>query len=179
MLTLFHDKKCCNFINLFPCILRELIVMGLVLSWWRIKYAMKISAVLPLAHKKFASKGSCEKVTWEAQARSWRVKCQVAFCEYFARKAISRGTYKILCLEVLIVTFHIFYPTIYTLITHKSKKRLIKENPREVSTKHPPFRERVIHPSVRNHYSLSSFALPLSYLERRFVPKYNPHQFRV
>ena len=179
MLTLFHDKKYCNCINLFPCILWDFTVLGLVLSWWRIKYAMKISAVSPLACKKFANKGSCEKVTWEAQARSWRVKCQVAFCKYFARKAISWGTCKILCLEVLSVTFHIFYPTIYTLITHKSKKRLIKENPREVSTKHPPFRERVIHPLVRNHYSLFSFPLPLSYLERRFVPKHNPHQFRV
>ena len=33
MLVLFHDKKCCNCINLFPCILCNLIVMGLVLSW--------------------------------------------------------------------------------------------------------------------------------------------------
>ena len=33
MLVLFHNKKCCNFINLFPCIFCELIVMGLVLSW--------------------------------------------------------------------------------------------------------------------------------------------------
>ena len=36
MLTLFHDKKCCNFINLFPCILWALIAIGLVLSWWRL-----------------------------------------------------------------------------------------------------------------------------------------------
>ena len=32
MLTLFRDKKCCNFINLFPCILWDLIVMSLILS---------------------------------------------------------------------------------------------------------------------------------------------------
>ena len=32
MLALFHDKKYCNFINLFPCILWDLIVMSLVLS---------------------------------------------------------------------------------------------------------------------------------------------------
>ena len=32
ILTLFHDKKCCNFFNLFPCILWDLIVMSLVLS---------------------------------------------------------------------------------------------------------------------------------------------------
>ena len=35
MLALFHEKKCCNFINLFPFILWDLIVMGLVLSWSR------------------------------------------------------------------------------------------------------------------------------------------------
>ena len=32
MLALFHDKKCCNFFNLFLCILWDLILMGLVLS---------------------------------------------------------------------------------------------------------------------------------------------------
>ena len=32
---------------------------------------------------------------------------------------------------------------------------------------------------MRNHLSLFSFSLPLSYLERKFVPKYNPHIFRV
>ena len=28
VLALFHNKKCCNFINLFPCILWNLIVMS-------------------------------------------------------------------------------------------------------------------------------------------------------
>ena len=32
MLVLFHNKKCCNFINLFLYILWDLIVMGLALS---------------------------------------------------------------------------------------------------------------------------------------------------
>ena len=32
---------------------------------------------------------------------------------------------------------------------------------------------------MRNHSSLFSFPLPLSYLERRFVLKHNPHIFRV
>ena len=32
MFALFHGKKYCNFINLFPCILWDLIVFGLVLS---------------------------------------------------------------------------------------------------------------------------------------------------
>ena len=33
MLALSHNKKFCNFINLFPCILWDLFVLGLVLSW--------------------------------------------------------------------------------------------------------------------------------------------------
>ena len=37
-------------------------VLCLVLSWWSIKYAMKINAISLLARKKFTSKGSWEKV---------------------------------------------------------------------------------------------------------------------
>ena len=33
---LFHNKKCCNCINLFPCILWDFILLALVLSWWRL-----------------------------------------------------------------------------------------------------------------------------------------------
>ena len=32
VLALFHGKKCCRCINLFSCILWDLIVMGLILS---------------------------------------------------------------------------------------------------------------------------------------------------
>ena len=81
MLTLFHDKKCCKCIKLFHCILWDFIVFDLVLSWWRIKLQMKISAISQLAHKKFASKGSREKVMWEAYAKNWIVKCQAIFHE--------------------------------------------------------------------------------------------------
>ena len=85
MLDLFHDKKCCKCIKLFPCILRDFIVLSLVLSWWRIKLRMIISVISRLAHKKFASKSSREKIMWEVHARSWRAKCQAVFLEYFAR----------------------------------------------------------------------------------------------
>ena len=37
MLALFHDKKCCNCFNFIHCILWDFIVLGLVLSWWRLK----------------------------------------------------------------------------------------------------------------------------------------------
>jgi len=32
VLALFHEKNCSNFIKLFPCILWDLIAMGLILS---------------------------------------------------------------------------------------------------------------------------------------------------
>ena len=33
LLALFHNKKCCNCFNLYPCTLWDFIVLGLVLSW--------------------------------------------------------------------------------------------------------------------------------------------------
>ena len=48
------------------------------------------------------------------------------------------------------------------------------------STTHTPIFQRESYLSlVRNHSSLFSFPLPLSYLERRFVSKHNLHLFRV
>ena len=47
-------------------------------------------------------------------------------------------------------------------------------------TTHTPIFQRESYSSLeRNHYNLFSFPLPLSYLERRFVLKYNPYLFRV
>ena len=130
MLALFHDKKCCICNKLFPCILWDFIVLGLVLSWWRIKHAIKINEISRLARKKFVSKGSCEKTMWEVHARSWRVKCQVAFREYFARQAISRGTCETLCLEDFKCDFHTLHPYyIYLHYPQKCRRQLI-ENPR-------------------------------------------------
>ena len=130
MLALFHDKKCCNCIKLFPCILWDFIVLSLVLSWWRIKHAMKISAISWLARKKFASKGSREKAMWEAHVGSWRIKCQVAFCEYFARKAILRGTCKTLYLKDFKCDFLTFTHTIYTLIITKVNEVIQRKKPK-------------------------------------------------
>ena len=83
--------------------------------------------------------------------------------------------------RILSVTFLPFTHTIYTLITHKSKRDYSeRKNPRQVfyNTTHPSFRESYSS-LVRNHCSLFSFPLPLSYIERRFVPKHNSHIFRV
>ena len=32
---LFHDKKCCSCINLFPCIFAGFICIGFSIKWWR------------------------------------------------------------------------------------------------------------------------------------------------
>ena len=79
------------------------------------------------------------------------------------------------------MTFLPFTHTIYTLIAHKCKggysKRKILDR---FSITHTPIFQRESYSSlVRNHCSLFSILLPLSYLERRFVPKHNPHLFKV
>ena len=88
---------------------------------------------------------------------------------------------KLFAWRILSVTFLSFTHTIYTLISHKSKRGYSERKPSIsfYNTTHPSFRERATHPLVRNHCSLFSFALLLLYLERRFVPKHNPHIFRV
>ena len=79
------------------------------------------------------------------------------------------------------MTFLLFTHTIYTLITHKimrghSERKILDR----FSTTHTPIYQRESYSSlVRDPCSLFSFPLPLSYLERRFVPKHNPHLFGV
>ena len=49
-----------------------------------------------------------------------------------------------------------------------------------ISTTHTPIFQRESYSSLmRNHSNLFSFSLPLLYIERRFVPKYNLYLFRV
>ena len=87
--------------------------------------------------------------------------------------------------RILTVTLLPFTHTIYIIITHKSREDYSKRKPQIsfYNTTHPLFRERererATHPLVRNHCSLFSFPLLLLYLEGRFVPKCNPHLFRV
>ena len=132
MLALFLDKKYCNCIKLFPCILWDSIVLGLVLSWWRIEHEMKISAVSRLARKQFTSKVFCKKATWEAHARSWKVKCQAAFREYFTRQPISRGTCETFCLKDFKCDFLTLHP--YYIYFHYPQNKIMlyseRENPR-------------------------------------------------
>ena len=69
----------------------------------------------------------------------------------------------------------------HTLITHRNcKKAIQREKPQIGFLQHTPIFQKESYPLlVRNHSSLFSIPLPLSYLERRFVPKHNSHLFRV
>ena len=119
MLALFHDKKCCNCINLFPCILWDLFVMGLVLSWWRLLKKL-ISWLSSLVVQPM-------KVTWEAHTGSWRVS---EFCNSSHNLTKSRDDLQnALIAGILSVTLIPFTHTLYTLITHKIVRRLFREKP--------------------------------------------------
>ena len=135
MLALFHDKKCCNYFNFGPCILWDFTVLGLVLSWWRIKHELKNKWISREAHEKLTSK----RAMWETHARSWKFTLGCCFCECLARypwNSLPGG--------FLSVTFLPFTHTIYTIITQKSIRRPFREkNSRYVFyNTHPSFRDR-------------------------------------
>ena len=169
---LFHDKKCCNCINLFHCILWDFIVLSLVLNRWRLlkKFILRLGSwVVQLV-----------KVSWESHARSWRVKCQPVFHESLRNLGqVASDPWNSLLRRFLV---WLLYPSpiLYIpLLPKKVKWGYLEKNHREVSTIHPPFKERAIHLLVRNHCSLLFFPLLLLFLDRRFVSKYNSHLFRV
>ena len=71
----FIIKSVIIVLNYFFGILWNFIVLGLVLSLWKIKHKMKISAVMWLARKKFA-----RKVFRKGHVRNtcWKLKSQVS-----------------------------------------------------------------------------------------------------
>ena len=73
----FMTKSVVIALILFPCILWDFIVLGLVLIWWRIEHEMKISSVSRVARKMFArkvpAKRAREKHMLEAKESSVRL----------------------------------------------------------------------------------------------------------
>ena len=122
MLALFHDKKCCKCFKLFSCILWYFIVLGLVLSLWRIEHKMKISAVLQLARwslrVEVSAKKACEKHMLEVEELS----AMLHFVSASQDRSSCKVPVKHSAWRILSVTFLPFTHTIYTLITHKSKR---------------------------------------------------------
>ena len=125
MLALFHEQKCCNFINLFPCILWNLIVMDLVLSWWRLLKTVKFATYSQLTREWTTSERSHEKQTLEAEELSVRLY----FASHFATWLTCEWLVKLFAWMILNVTLISFTHTIYILITHKIVKRLFKRKP--------------------------------------------------
>ena len=85
------SQKCCNCINLYPCILWDFIVLDLVLSWRRIEYELKISEISRLAHKKFMrrvpTKRAREKHMLEAEESSVRLHFASALRDWPSHEA--------------------------------------------------------------------------------------------
>ena len=83
VLALFHDKKWCNYINLFPCILWDFIVMSLVVSWWRLpkKLISRLDSwvVQPA------------KVTWGVHAKIEESSVRLYFASHFVTQAKSKN----------------------------------------------------------------------------------------
>ena len=133
--------------------------MGLVLSWRRFP-------------KKLISRfGSwvvqLVKVTWGAHC--WKLKSQ---CISRVTRDLANLWYdpqNALTIRILSVTLIPFTHTIYTLITHKSEKRLFRGKPEKGFYNTPTLLKRATHPQVRNPCSLFSSPFPLLYLKRRFV----------
>ena len=127
--------------------------------------------------EEYPAKRAREKHMLEAEKSSQAIDFASISRVRHSRKILAkRSTWRILR-----VTFLPFTHTIYTLITHKgiggqSERKSLDR----FSTTHTPIFQRESYPSlVRNHSNLFSFPFPLSYLERKFVPKHNPYLFRV
>ena len=103
------------------------------------------------------------------------------FRQCLTGKAFLRNTHETFCLEDFKCDFLTFYP--YYICPHypqKYQRPFREKNPRQIfyNTTHSFFRESYSS-LVRNHCNLFSFLLPLSYLEKRFVPKHKPYHFKI
>ena len=128
--------------------------------------------------EEYLAKRACEKHMLEAK-ESYRT---VVFASVSWVRPSREIPVKLSAWKIFSVIFLPFTYTIYTLIIHKSMQEAIqREKPQIVVLQHntPIFQRESYSSLVRNHCSLFSFPLPLSYLERRFVLKHNPHIFKV
>ena len=107
---LFHDKKCCNCINLFPYTLWDLFVMGLVLSG---EYLIKIA--------KGHIRNTCRKVNSQARCPAQYSLSRRLSRDLDLRLAPVANDPQSSPVLLEIMTFRILIThTIYTLITHRN-----------------------------------------------------------
>ena len=120
MLALFLDKKGWNCINLFPCILWDLIVMDLVLSG---EYLIKtVEGHMRSTCRKFKSQSVSWLISWHGKLARWPTKC------------IDRWDFK--CDFYTLHSYYIYahYP--------QNCKQAIQKKTLERFPQHPPFKER-------------------------------------
>ena len=125
VLALFHDKKCCNCINLFPCILWDLFVSGLALSWWRLLKTVKFATCLRLTYEWTTHKRSHKKHMLEVEESSARLH----FASHFATQAMLQVTHETLCPDDFKCDSYILHP--YYIYPHypQSVRRLFRRKP--------------------------------------------------
>ena len=117
MLTLFHDKKCCNCFNFVPCILWDFIVLGLVLSWWRFKLKWRISGFARSSRETNPQKSHVRSTWLEAEE-----SCQaVIFVSVWRVRPSYETVAKHFSWRIFKSEFLPFTYTIYTIIIHKCK----------------------------------------------------------
>ena len=128
MLALFHDKKFCNCFNFVPCILWNFIVLGLVLSWWRIEHKMKNQCSFAIGSwegfpRKWHMKSTCWKLKSHASLKDFasvsrvRPSCEIP-TKFFAWRIFKCD----------FLTLHPYY--IYPHYPQKYKKPFKEKNPR-------------------------------------------------
>ena len=140
MLALFHDKKCCNCFNFVSCILWDFIVLGIVLSWWRIEHELKNKWILREANLR---KSHVKSIWWKLKSH-----VRLSISQMSRRKGFpARYPWNSLPRGFLSVSFLPFTHTIYTLITHKSMRGHSERKTldRFSTTQTPVCRERATH----------------------------------
>ena len=68
---LFHYKKCCNCFNFSPCILWDFIVLGIVLSWWRIEHVLDEQVdFMSVSREAYLRKSRMRSTCWKLKSRA-------------------------------------------------------------------------------------------------------------
>ena len=106
----FMTKNVVIALILFLVFLWDFIVLGLVLSWWKIEHELKNQCSFATSSQEVREKSNPQK--GHVRSICWKLKSQMpaTFCECFARQAILRGTHKTFCLEDFKCDFLTLHP---------------------------------------------------------------------
>jgi len=125
---LFHEKNCCNCINLFPYIFVGFICNGFSIKW------LRFDQDICRSHEKHMQEGEQLGQVSSLVQLVQEVNLRLRFTPVTSHPRSSR-------LFLKIVTFHIpITHTIYILITHRNCEESIeRKTSRKVSTTQPPY----------------------------------------